>query len=324
MVTRAVITGWGSYLPANVVTNDDLAKRIDTSDEWIRERTGICQRHIAAEGELTSDLAAAAGRKAMERAGVSPQDIDLVIVATSTPDDTIPATAAKVQYKLGILQGAAYDINAVCSGFLYGLGNADAFISSGKAKTVLVIGAETFSRVLDWEDRTTCILFGDGAGAVVLQAQEDKGDASDRGILFTELRSDGTYADLLRTDGGVSTNQKSGVLFMQGKEVFRHAVAKMADSVEFSLQQAGLTLDDVDWLIPHQANMRILQSTAKRLNIPDERAILTVDKHANTSAASIPLALALAADEGKFTPGDLIATPALGAGLTWGSALIRW
>lgn len=324
MVTRAVITGWGSYLPANVVTNDDLAQHMETSDEWIRERTGICQRHIAAEGELTSDLAAAAGRKAMERAGVSAADIDVVIVATCTPDDTIPATAAHVQHKLGITQGAAFDLNAVCSGFLYGLGMAEAFMAARKAKTMLIIGAETFSRVLDWEDRTTSILFGDGAGAVVVQAQEGKGDASDRGILFSELRCDGTYADLLRTNGGVSSTQKAGVLLMQGKEVFRHAVAKMADSVEYSTAQCGLTTADIDWLIPHQANMRILQSTAKRLNIPDERAILTVDKHANTSAASIPLALSLAADEGKFTSGDLIATPALGAGLTWGSALIRW
>lgn len=324
MATRAVITGWGAYLPANVVSNDDLAQRLDTSDEWIRERTGIRQRHIAAEGELTSDLAAAAAGKALARAGLRPDAVDLIIVATSTPDDTLPATAVKVQHKLGITRGAAFDLNAVCSGFLYGLASADAFITAGKARTALIIGAETFSRILDWNDRTTCILFGDGAGAVVLQAQEGKGDATDRGILCTEICSDGQYSSLLQTTGGVSSTQSAGVLLMQGKEVFRHAVAKMADSVESTLAQTGLAPDAIDWLVPHQANMRILQATAKRLNIPDERAILTVDKHANTSAASIPLALSLAADEGKFSSGDLIATPALGAGLTWGSALIRW
>lgn len=324
MVTRAVITGWGAYLPARVVTNDELAQQVDTSDAWIRERTGICQRHIAAEGELTSDLAAAAGRKALARAGLQAEDIDLIIVATSTPDDTLPATAVKVQHKLGNTHGAAYDLNAVCSGFLYALTNADAFIASGKAKNALVIGAETFSRIINWEDRGTCILFGDGAGAAVLQAREGNGTTDDRGVLFTEIRSDGQYAPLLGTDGGVSSTRTAGFLFMQGKEVFRHAVSKMAESVEFSLRQTGLSLDDIDWLVPHQANMRILHSTAKRLNIPDERVILTVDKHANTSAASIPLALSIAADEGKFSPGDLIAAPALGAGLTWGSCLIRW
>lgn len=324
MVTRAVITGWGAYLPERIVTNDMLAETVDTNDAWIRERTGICQRHIAAEGEFTSDLAAHAGRKALARAGVKPEMVDLVIVATSTPDDTLPATAAKVQHKLGITGGAAFDINAVCSGFLYGLSTADAFIACGKARTVLVIGAETYSRILDWNDRGTCILFGDGAGAVLLQAQEGKGDTRDRGILITDIYSDGQYAPLLGSTGGVSTTQQAGYIFMHGKEIFRHAVAKMAESVERNLATTGLALDDIDWLVPHQANMRILQSTAKRLNIPDERVILTVDKHANTSAASIPLALSLAADEGKFSPGDLIATPALGAGLTWGSGLIRW
>lgn len=324
MVTRAVITGWGAYLPENIVTNDDLARTIDTNDAWIRERTGICQRHIAAKDQLTSDLATKAAQKAVARAGIQPNDIDLIIVATSTPDDTLPATAVKVQHALGVTRGAAFDLNAVCSGFLYGMTTADAFINAGKAKTVLVIGAETFSRIIDWEDRGTCILFGDGAGAMIFQAQEGKGTAEDRGVLCTEICSDGQYASLLQTTGGVSKNQQSGVLLMQGKEVFRHAVAKMAESVELTLERTGLELGDIDWLVPHQANMRILQSTAKRLNIPDERAILTVDKHANTSAASIPLALAIAADEGKFTSGDLIATPALGAGLTWGSSLIRW
>lgn len=324
MVTRAVITGWGAYLPHNVVTNDDLAKSIDTSDEWITERTGIKQRHLAAVNETTSDLAAAAGKTALAKAGLSADDVDLVIVATSTPDLTFPSTAVLTQHKLGMTRGAAFDLNAVCSGFLYALTTADTYIAAGKAKTVLVIGAETFSRVLDWEDRTTCILFGDGAGAIVVQAQEGKGDASDRGVLTTAIHSDGQYAPLLGTTGGVSSTREAGFVHMQGKEIFRHAVGKMAESVEQCLQDVGLSTDDIQWLVPHQANMRILHATAKRLNIPEERAILTVDKHANTSAASIPLALSIAADEGKFSPGDLIATPALGAGLTWGAGLIRW
>lgn len=324
MVRRAVITGWGAYLPERIVTNDELAQTIDTNDEWIRERTGICQRHVAATGEFTSDLAAKAGRKALDKAGLGAEDIDLIIVATSTPDDTLPATAAKVQHKLGITRGAAFDINAVCSGFLYALTNADAFIASGKAKTVLVIGAETYSRILDWNDRGTCILFGDGAGAVVLQAQEGAGTNADRGILTSEIHCDGQYAPLLGSSGGVSSTQTAGFLFMHGKEIFRHAVGKMADSVEHCLQDVGLTTNDIQWLVPHQANMRILQATAKRLNIPEERVILTVAEHANTSAASIPLALSIAADAGKFSPGDLIAAPALGAGLTWGACLLRW
>ncbi|MCH2546761.1 MAG: ketoacyl-ACP synthase III [Alphaproteobacteria bacterium] len=324
MTRRAVITGWGAYLPQHIVTNDDLAKTIDTNDAWIRERTGICQRHIAAKDELTSDLAAHAARKAITKAGIAPETIDLVIVATTTPDDTLPATAAKVQHKIGITGGAAFDINAVCSGFLYGLSTADAYIAAGKAKTILVVGAETYSRILDWQDRGTCILFGDGAGAVILQAQQGAGTNDDAGILHTEIFSDGQYAPLLGSSGGVSSTQNAGYLFMQGKEIFRHAVSKMTASVEHSLQHIGLNSDDIQWLVPHQANMRILQATAKRLNIPEERVILTVDKHANTSAASIPLALSLAADEGKFSSGDLIAIPALGAGLTWGSCLLRW
>lgn len=324
MMRRAVITGWGAYLPQTTLTNDALAQTVDTSDEWIRERTGICQRHIAADGELTSDLATKAGCKALDVAGIAPDAVDLIIVATSTPDETLPATAAKVQHKLGSTRGAAFDVNAVCSGFLYALTVADAFISSRKADTVLVIGAETFSRIVDWKDRSTCILFGDGAGAVVLQAQDGTGTAQDRGVLYTEICSDGQYAPLLGTTGGVSSTQTAGVLFMHGKEIFRHAVGKMAGSVEQSLQHLGLSTDDIQWLVPHQANMRILQATAKRLNIPEEQVILTVDKHANTSAASIPLALSIAADAGKFSSGDLIACPALGAGLTWGSCLIRW
>lgn len=324
MVTRAVITGWGSYLPERVLTNHDLAQMVETNDDWIRERTGIERRHIAAENELTSDLAAKAGERALVKAGLKPDDIDLVLVATSTPDDTLPATAVSVQRKLGITRGAAFDLNAVCSGFLYGLTTADAFIQAKKATHVLLIGAETFSRIIDWNDRSTCILFGDGAGAVVLSANEGKGDISDRGVLATNIYSDGALRELLYTTGGVSSTQQAGVLHMQGKEVFRHAVGKMAESVEALLAQHGLATANINWLVPHQANMRILQATAKRLNIADEHAIVTVHKHANTSAASIPLALCDAADAGIFTSGDLIATPALGAGLTWGSSLIRW
>lgn len=324
MLRRSVIKGWGSYLPQRVVTNAELEQMVDTNDAWIVERTGIRERHIAAEGELTSDLAAHAARRALHRAGMAANEIDLVIVATSTPDDTLPATATKVQHKIGMERGAAFDLNAVCSGFLYGLATADSFLTSGKANTALVIGAETFSRIIDWQDRTTCILFGDGAGAVILKAENGAGTVDDRGILHTAIYSDGQYGCLLQTTGGVSSTQTAGVLLMQGKEVFRHAVGKMADSVEESASATGIPVTGIDWLVPHQANTRILQATAKRLNIPEERVILTVDKHANTSAASIPLALADAAEAGRFKQGDIIATPALGAGLTWGSGLIRW
>lgn len=321
---RAVIQGTGAYLPARVLTNQELSTQVDTNDEWIRERTGICQRHIAAEGEFTSDLATNAAKEALKNSGVAVAEIDLLIVATSTPDDTIPATATRVQQKLGMKQGAAFDINAVCSGFVYAVSLADAYLTAGKAKTALIIGAETFSRVIDWKDRSTCILFGDGAGAVVLRAEEDTGTAQDRGVLYTQIASDGEYGELLYTDGGVSRTQRAGVLHMQGKEVFRHAVAKMGDSVEAGLEKIGLTNADINWLVPHQANARILQATAKRLNVDENRVILTVDNHANTSAASIPLALACADKAGKFKKGNLIATPALGAGLTWGTCLIRW
>ncbi len=324
MVKRAVIAGCGAYLPEKVLTNADLESIVETNDAWIRERTGICQRHIAADGEVTSDLAANAGREALKNAGISADEVDLVLVATSTPDLTLPSTAAITQHKLGIKRGAAFDINAVCSGFLYGLSVADSFIASGKAKTILLIGAETYSRILDWDDRTTCILFGDGAGAVVLQAQDGAGTVDDRGILACEIYSDGEFAPLLGSTGGVSSTKDAGKLFMHGKEIFRHAVAKMADSVDANLAAVGLAREDINWLVPHQANQRILSATAKRLNTPEERAIVTVDQHANTSAASIPLALSVAASQGRFKAGDLIATPALGAGLTWGSCLIRW
>lgn len=321
---RAVITGWGTYLPEKILTNAELEKTIETSDAWIQERTGIKQRHIAAKGELTSDLAAHAAKEALKQAGLDADTIDVVIVATTTPDDTLPATATKVQQKIGMTRGAAFDVNAVCSGFIYALTVADAFIASGKAKHILVIGAETYSRILNWEDRSTCILFGDGAGAVVLSAQKGTGTAKDRGILFTEIASDGQYGNLLGSTGGVSSTQTAGTLHMQGKEIFRHAVAKMAETVEHAVAAVGLKTSDIDWLIPHQANLRILSSTAKRLNIDEEKVIMTVDCHANTSAASIPLALGVAAKQGKFVKGNIIAMPALGAGLTWGSCLIRW
>ena len=324
MSTRAVITGIGGYLPEKIVTNADLEKTLDTSDSWIRERTGITQRHIAAEDQYTSDLGAKAAEDALKHAGLQANDIDLILLATSTPDDTLPATAVKIQHKLGMDHGAAFDLNAVCSGFLYGLMTANAFITSGSAGRVLVIGAETYSRILDWDDRGTCILFGDGAGAVVLEAARGDGSTNDRGILACEIQSDGQYADLLGSNGGVSTTQTAGTLFMQGKEVFRHAVAKMADSVLHLCEQTGIPLEDIDWLAPHQANARILQSCAKRLNMADENVILTVDRHANTSSASIPLALWTAERADKLKKGNIIACPALGAGLTWGSCLIRW
>lgn len=317
---RAVVKGWGAYLPERVLTNDELSKKVDTNDEWIRERTGITQRHIAAEGELTSHLAIHAAKTALNRANIKAEELDLILLATTTPDDTLPATATKVQHALGMKRGAAFDLNAACSGFLYGLSIADAFITSGKARTILIIGAETYSRILDWNDRGTCILFGDGAGALVLQAESN----TERGILAADIRSDGEFFPILGSTGGVSATQNAGFLHMQGKEVFRHAVAKMAEAVEDAVKACSISLDSIDWLVPHQANQRILQATAKRLNLSDERVIMTVDKHANTSAASIPLALSIAAEDGRIKPGQLVAIPALGAGLTWGAGLIRW
>lgn len=321
---RSVIVGCGSYLPAQCLTNKDLETRIDTNDEWITTRTGIRQRYIAAEGELTSDLAANAARKAMENAGVTAGDIDLVIVATTTPDDTLPATAVHVQRKLVISGGAAFDVQAVCTGFVYALTVADSLLKTGMAHRALVIGAETFSRILDWEDRGTCVLFGDGAGAVVLEARSGDENPDNRGVLASRLQANGEYADFLRTTGGVSSTKDAGVLTMAGREVFRHAVAKMSDVTLEVLEAEGYTPGDVDWLVPHQANIRILQSVGQKLQIPLEKTVLTVDKHANTSAASIPLALADAASDGRLRPGDLVVLPALGAGLTWGSCLIRW
>jgi 3-oxoacyl-[acyl-carrier-protein] synthase-3 len=320
---RSQIIGFGSYLPKNIVSNDDLARKLDTSDAWIRKRTGITQRHIAAEGELTSDLAEQAARTALDSAGVSSDEIDLIVLATATPDNTFPATAARVQSRLGIRRGAAFDIQAVCAGFIYALATADNMIRLGQAETALVIGAEVFSRILDWEDRGTCVLFGDGAGATVLRGSEVSGSNQDRGILSTHLYSDGEYYDMLYVDGGPSTTGTSGYLRMEGKEVFRHAVQRMSEVVETALETNGLKIDDVDWLIPHQANKRIMDSIAKKLSFPTEKIVVTVDKQANTSAATIPLALAEASLDGRLKEGNLIALSALGGGFSWGSALFR-
>ncbi|UKV16618.1 ketoacyl-ACP synthase III [Thalassospiraceae bacterium SW-3-3] len=323
MTVRSRIIGCGSYLPSNVVTNDELAKRVDTSDEWIVARTGIRQRHVAAEGETTSDLAVAAATRAMEHAGVTAADIDMVIVATATPDNTFPATATKVQHRLGVV-GFAFDVQAVCSGFVYALTTADMYIRNGQAKTALVIGAETFSRILDWEDRRTCVLFGDGAGAVVLQAVEGQGTIKDQGILASRLHSDGSKYELLYVDGGPSSTQTVGYLQMEGKEVFRHAVTNLAGVIREVLADTGLEASDIDWLVPHQANRRILDSTAKKFGISEDKVVITVDRHANTSAASIPLALAEAVHDGRIQRGDIVILEAMGGGFTWGAALVRW
>ena len=324
MLTRAYIAGCGSYLPSRVVTNDEMAKRVDTSDEWIVERTGIRQRHVAAEGEATSDLAIAAARQALAKANERGENVDLIILATATPDNTFPATAVKVQAALGADKAMAFDVQAVCSGFVYGLAVANNFIRLGQAKTALVIGAETFSRLLDWQDRTTCVLFGDGAGAVVLKAAEGQGTSADRGILSTHLHSDGRQHDMLYADGGPSTTGTVGKVRMQGKEVFRHAVVNMAAVLEEALVANDLKPEQIDWLVPHQANLRILDATAKKLGLSPEKVVITVDRHANTSAASIPLALAEAANDGRIKPGQLVMLEAMGAGFTWASAAVRW
>ena len=320
---RSQIIGFGSYLPKEVVTNDDLAKKIDTSDEWIRKRTGIAQRHIAADGELTSDIAEQAARAALENAGVSTDDIDLIVLATATPDNTFPATATRVQSNLDIRRGAAFDVQAVCAGYVYALATADNMLRLGQAETALVIGAEVFSRILDWDDRGTCVLFGDGAGATILRVADAAGNNQDRGILSTHIYSDGAHYDMLYVDGGPSTTGTSGHLRMEGKEVFRHAVHRMSEVVETALEHNGLSIDEVDWLVPHQANKRIMDSIAKRLSLPEEKIVVTVDRQANTSAATIPLALAEAASDGRLREGNLIALSALGGGFSWGSALLR-
>lgn len=315
-----MVTGCGAYLPERIVTNDELARRIDTSDEWISKRTGIRQRHIAADGELTSDLALAASRRALEKAGCDGGDIDIIVLATATPDNTFPATATKVQAALGMTGGAAFDIQAVCTGFIYALAMADNMIRLGQANRALVIGAEVFSRILDWEDRGTCVLFGDGAGAVVLEATE----GGERGILSTHLFSDGRNYNSLFVDGGPGSTGTAGYLRMAGKEVYRHAVVRMAESVDRALEANGLSHHDLDWLVPHQANLRIIESTGRKLELPMEKVIVTVDRQANTSAATIPLALAEACNDGRIAKGQLVAMTAMGGGFTWGSALVRW
>ncbi len=319
---RTIIRSVGAYLPARVMTNDDLSKLVDTSDEWIQQRTGIKQRHIAAEGENTSDLAAAAGRKALENAGITADDIDLIIVATTTPDMTFPATAAVVQQKLGMHHGAAFDIQAVCSGFVYAVATADSYLKNGLGKRALVIGAETASRILDWNDRTTCVLFGDGAGAAVMEM--GKPGEADRGVLATALRSDGHFWNKLYTDGGPSSTRSMGHVRMEGKEVFKHAVGMITDVVYKVLEDTGHTIDDLDWFVPHQANKRIIDGAGVKLGLPPEKVVVTVDRHANTSAASVPLALNTAVADGRIKRGDLVMIEAMGGGFTWGASLIRW
>ncbi len=324
-IIRSVIRGCGAYLPEKVVTNAELAARVDTSDEWIVERTGIRERHIAADGELTSDLGIAAAKRALEAAGIDGQDIDLIILATSTADNTFPATAVTIQAALGATHGAAFDIQAVCSGFVYALSTADNFLKSGQHKRALVIGAETFSRILDWEDRTTCVLFGDGAGAVVLEAQRvTPGKGEDRGIIGSVLRSDGRYKNMLYVDGGPSSSKQVGHLRMQGREVFRFAVGAIAEVIDDTLKAYDLTPDDIDWFVPHQANKRILDGTAKKLGISPDKIVMTLEKHGNTSAASIPLALDAAIKDGRLKKGDMVLMEAMGGGFTWGSVLARW
>jgi 3-oxoacyl-[acyl-carrier-protein] synthase III len=323
-VIRSLIVGCGSYLPKQVVTNADLAKTIETSDEWIRQRTGIAQRHVAAEGELTSHLGINAAEAALQDAGMKVDDLDLIVLATTTPDETFPATATRVQAAIGMNRGMAFDVQAVCSGFVYALAIADNFLRVGQCKTALVIGAETFTRILDWKDRGTSVLFGDGAGAVVLKASEGKGDKSDRGILSTHLFSDGRYHDMLYVDGGPSSTGKAGCVRMEGREVFRHAVTKLAQAVDAAIAENGIEESELDWLVPHQANRRIIDSMGQRLKLPPEKVVVTIDRHANTSAASIPLALAEAKADGRIKPGQLVLLEAMGGGFTWGSALVRW
>jgi 3-oxoacyl-[acyl-carrier-protein] synthase III len=321
---RARVIATGAYLPARVVSNDQLAETIDTSDAWIVERTGIRQRHIAAAGELTSDLASAAARVALERAGIGPERVDLLVLATSTPDNTFPACATAVQRKLGLVRAAAFDVQAVCSGFVYALAVASNFLTLNQARTALVVGSETFSRLLDWQDRRTCVLFGDGAGAVVLRAERGTGTPFDRGVLATHLGSDGRHYEDLYVDGGPSSTGTTGHLRMNGREVFRHAIHELTAATRQVLGQLGLAVEDVDWLVPHQANIRILDGVGRRLEIPPERILVTVDRHANTSAASIPLALAEADGDGRLRADQLVVTNAMGGGFTWGAAVVRW
>jgi 3-oxoacyl-[acyl-carrier-protein] synthase III len=323
-VTRSVILGCGSYLPARVLTNGELAQTVDTSDEWIVQRTGIHERRIAADGETTSDMALHAARAALAHAKIDARTIDLIVLATSTPDNTFPASAVSVQAGLGITRGAAFDLQAVCSGFVYGLATADGFLRSGAFKRALVIGSETFSRILDWTDRATCVLFGDGAGAVVLDAQEQPGTREDRGILTSRLRSDGRHKDKLYVDGGPSSTKTVGHLRMEGREVFRYAVGAITDVVEDAFRDTGYGAADIDWFVPHQANKRIIDGATHKLGIAPEKVIVTLDRHGNTSAASIPLALADAVTDRRIKRGDLVLLEAMGGGFTWGATLLRW
>lgn len=324
MTIRAVVRGVGHYLPERIVPNSEFEATLDTTDEWIRSRTGIERRHFAAEGQTTSDLGARAAQAALEDAGLTADQIDAVIVATSTPDFTFPSVATMIQDRLGLHSGFAYDVQAVCAGFVYALANANAMILSGQVRRVLVIGAETFSRIMDWTDRGTCVLFGDGAGALILEAEDQPGTAQDRGILAVDLHSDGRYRDLLYVDGGVSATGTTGVLRMQGNQVFRHAVEKLAQTAHASLDKAGLGPDDIAWIVPHQANIRIIEGTAKRMGVPMDRVVVTVQDHGNTSAASIPLALSVGKARGQIRPGDAIVVEAIGGGLAWGSVVLRW
>ncbi len=324
MKLRAVVEGVGHYLPDRIVPNSEFEETLDTTDEWIRSRSGIEQRHFAAEGQLTSDLAVKAAQVALKSAGLEPDDIDGVIVATSTPDLTFPSVATMVQHDLGMTRGFGYDVQAVCAGFIYALTNANAMLVSGQANRILVIGAETFSRIMDWTDRATCVLFGDGAGALILSAQDGAGTNDDRGILSADLNSDGRHRDMLYVDGGVSSTGTSGKLRMQGNALFRQAVEKLASTAETALDKAGLTSSEIDWIVPHQANIRIIQGTAKKMGIPMDNVVVTVQNHGNTSAASIPLALSVGVSEGKIKQGDLVLTEAIGGGLAWGAVVLRW
>lgn len=323
-VIRSVVKGYGHYLPERVVENEEFTKTLDTSDEWIRARTGIERRHFAADGEKTSDLAYKAAVAALKNANMQASDLDAIVLATATPDQTFPSTATRLQHAIGMEKGFAFDIQAVCAGFIYALANADALIQSGQAKTVMVIGAETFSRIMDWSDRGTCVLFGDGAGALIMAAEESAGETSDRGIHSTDLNSDGRYNDLLYVDGGVSSTQTTGVLRMEGQEVFKHAVQKLAACGETALDKANMKAEEIDWIVPHQANLRIIKRTAQKMNIPMDRVIVTVQNHGNTSAASIPLALSVGASKGKIKKNDLLLLEAIGGGLAWGAATLRW
>ncbi|NHM20457.1 beta-ketoacyl-ACP synthase III [Tritonibacter mobilis] len=323
MTRRAVVIGAGHYLPERIVENAEFEATLETSDEWIRSRSGIERRHFAAEGETTSQMATRAAEAALKSAGRTAEDVDAIVLATSTADLTFPSAATMVQSQLGMTKGFAFDVQAVCAGFVYALSNANALIASGQADRVLVIGAETFSRIMDWSDRSTCVLFGDGAGALLLEAQEGAGTPEDRGILATDLNSDGRYKDLLYVDGGVST-QSTGHLRMQGNQVFRHAVEKLASTAATALERAGASTDDVDWIVPHQANIRIIQGTAKKMGLPMDKVVVTVQDHGNTSAASIPLALSVGVERGQIKPGNLIVTEAIGGGLAWGAVVLRW